>query len=216
MKRQKRKNWLYSIIMLSLIFFVFSFYYLKIINPVIKNYSRAKINALTEQAVNLAVSNVINTTLNYDSIVNVNYTSTGEISYVSANQYVVNSITREVVKNAQFQMLSLGEDGIKIPIGTFTGLSFFVGRGPNVKLQMLPIGIVSSNFKSEFTSVGINNTLHQLFLEITAKVELTMPFKNIKVDTTTSVLLCEGIIIGKVPEVYFNNSKLEKVLDLVP
>ena len=202
--------------MLVLIFFVFSFYYLKLINPVIKNYARAKINALTEQAVNLAVSNVVNNSLNYDSIVNVNYTSTGEISYLSANQYVVNTITREVVKNAQFQMLSLGEDGIKIPIGTFSGLSFFVGRGPNIKLQMLPIGIVSSNFKSEFTGVGINNTLHQLFLEITAKVELTMPFKNIKVDTATSVLLCEGIIIGKVPEVYFNNSNIDKVLDLVP
>lgn len=216
MKRRKRSRIYFSIILFIILFLTFSFYYINIINPVIKNYSRAKINALTEQAVNLAVSNVINTTLNYDSIVNVSYTSNGEISYVSANQYVVNSITREVVKNAQFQILSLGEEGIKIPLGTFSGLSFFVGRGPNVKLQILPVGIVSSNFKSEFTSVGINNTLHQLFLDVTAKVELTMPFKNIEVITTSSVLLCEGIIIGKVPEVYFNNSNMEKVLDLVP
>lgn len=216
MKRINKKRIHSSIILLLIFVLFFSFYYIKIVNPIIKNYSKAKINALTEQAINLAVSNVVNTTLNYDSIVNVNYTNNGEISYLSANQYVVNTITREVVKNAQFQMLSLGEEGIKIPVGTFTGFSFFVGRGPNVKLQMLPIGIVSSNFKSEFTSVGINNTLHQLFLEITAKVELTMPFKNIKVDTTTSVLLCEGIILGKVPEVYFNNNKMEKVLDLVP
>ena len=216
MKIYKKKRYYSSIILFLTFILIFSFYYIKIVNPVIKNYSRAKINALTEQAVNLAVSNVVNTTLNYDSIVNVSYSQQGEISYLSANQYVVNSITREVVKNAQFHMLSLGEEGIKIPVGTFTGFSFFVGRGPNVKLQMLPIGIVSSNFKSEFTSVGINNTLHQLFLEITAKVELTMPFKNIEVITNTSVLLCEGIIIGKVPEVYFNNNKMEKVLDLVP
>jgi len=216
MKRRKKNKFYSSIILLTVLLLTFFLYYINIINPIIKNYSKAKINALTEQAVNLAVSNVINTTLNYDSIVNVSYSQTGEISYVSANQFVVNSITREVVKNAQFQMLTIGEDGIKIPIGTFTGFSFFVGRGPNVKLQMLPIGIISSNFKSEFTSVGINNTLHQLFLEITAKVELTMPFKNIEINTTSSVLLCEGIILGKVPEVYFNNNKLEKVLDLVP
>lgn len=216
MKRRKKNKFYSSIILLIVLLLVFSFYYIKIVNPIIKNYSKAKINALTEQAVNLAVSNVVNTTLNYDNIINVSYTQTGEISYVSANQYVVNSITREVVKNAQFQMLSLGEDGIKIPVGTFTGFSFFVGRGPNVKLQMLPVGIVSSSFKSEFTSIGINNTLHQLFLEVTANVELTMPFKNIKVTTSTSVLLCEGIIIGKVPEVYFNNNKIEKVLDFVP
>lgn len=206
----------YVILSILLIILVSSFSYIKLINPVIKNYSKAKVNALAEQVLNQAVSNVINTTLNYDSLINANYTSTGEIAYLSANQYAVNTITREVIKNAQFLMQNLGEDGIKIPIGTFSGLSVFSGRGPNVKLQILPISIVSSNFNSTFTSVGINNTLHQLFLDVFAKIEIVFPLKNIRVNIQQSVLLCEGIILGKVPNVYFNNSDLNKQLDLVP
>lgn len=216
MKISKKKRFYPTLVILSFLAICFSFYYIKLVNPIIKNYSKAKIIELTEQAVNLAVSNVINISLNYDSIVNVNYTSSGEISYLSANQYVVNTITREVVKNAQYQMQQLGEEGIRIPIGTFSGFSFLVGRGPNVKLQMLPVGAISSDFNSQFSSVGINNTLHQLFLDVKATVELIMPFKNINVVVSTSVLLCEGVIIGKVPEVYLNNAKMEKVFDLVP
>lgn len=201
-----------------LLFGVFSlyFYYTKLINPIIRNYTKAKVNALTEQVLNTAVSNVINASINYDSVINISYTNTGEIAYFNANQYVINTITREVVKNAQELMLDLGQDGVGVPIGTFSGLSIFNGRGPNIKLQMLPVGIVASDFNSIFTSVGINNTLHQLFLNINAKVELVLPLKNCVVDIQQSVLLCEAIIVGKVPEVYFGNNKIEKCFDLSP
>ena len=212
---KKRKN-LARIIVILIIFILVFCYYIKLVHPVIKDFSKAKISALTEQAVNEAVSNVINTTLNYDKIININYTTTGEISYLHANQYVINSITREVVKNAQQNMLKLGEEAIPLPLGSFTGISIFNGRGPNVKLQMVPVGIISSSFKSQFTSVGINNTLHQLYLDINAKVELILPVKNATIITHQTVLLCEGVIVGKVPEFYLSGGKLEKNIDLIP
>ena len=215
MRRKKTKVFT-SLVILIIVFFTLVFGYVRLVNPIIVSYSKAKVNALTEQAVNLAVSNVINATLNYDSIVNISYTNTGEISFINANQYIINTITREVVKNAQHQMLSLGEDGIKIPIGTFTGITLLSGRGPGVKLQIVPVGVVSSKYNSTFTSVGINNTLHQLYLEVVTKVELIMPLKNQVITTSQTVLLCEGIIIGKVPEVYFGENILDNSLDLKP
>lgn len=213
MKKRKRAI---TIFVLLFGFFSLCFYYIRLVNPVIKNYTKAKVNALTEQVLNLAVSNVINATINYDSVINISYTNTGEIAYLNANQYVINTITREVVKNAQELMLDLGKEGVGVPIGTFSGLSIFNGRGPNVKLQMLPIGIVASNFDSVFSSVGINNTLHQLFLNVSAKVELVLPLKNCVIDVNQSVLLCEAVILGKVPEVYFGNNNIGKCFDLIP
>ena len=212
----KKRKKIVSILIIVFTFFSLYFYYVKLINPVIRSYTKAKINALTEQVLNVAVSNVINASINYDSVINIAYTNTGEIAYLNANQYVINTITREVIKNAQELMLDVGEDGVVVPLGTFTGLSFFNGRGPNVKLQMVPVGIVASNFNSVFTSVGINNTLHQLFLNITAKVELVLPLKNCVVNVEQSVLLCEAIVVGKVPEVYFGNNNIGKCFDLTP
>lgn len=214
--RKRKASKILTIFVIFLSLLAFFLYYINLVHPVIKSYSRAKINAIAEQALNLAVSNVINATMNYDSIINISYTNTGEIAYLNANQFVINTITREVVKNAQQLMLDIGEDGIKVPLGTFSGISIFAGRGPNVKLQMVPVGIVSSNFNSTFTAVGINNTLHQLYLNLSAKVELILPLKNCVVDITQSILLCEGIVVGKVPEVYFGNHKIDKTFDLMP
>ena len=213
MKKRKRIT---AIIVLTFAVFSLYFYYAKRINPVIRSYTKAKINAITEQALNIAVSNVINASINYDSVINIAYTNTGEIAYLNANQYIINTISREVVKNAQELMLTIGEDGVAVPLGTFSGLSIFNGRGPNVKLQMVPVGIVASNFNSVFTSVGINNTLHQLFLNVSAKVELILPLKNCVVNIEQSVLLCEAIVVGKVPEVYFGNNNIGRCFDLTP
>ena len=113
-------------------------------------------------------------------------------------------------------MQELSIEGIKLPLGTFSGISLFNGRGPNVKLQPLTVAIVNSEFKSKFTTIGINNALHQLYLDVTTKVELVLPLKNTIISSRQSVLLCEGIIIGKVPEFYFKGENLEKNLDLVP
>lgn len=212
----KKRRKITAIIVLIFMLFSLYFYYIKLINPVIRSYTKAKINALTEQVLNVAVSNVINASINYDSVINIGYTNTGEIAYLNVNQYVINTITREVVKNAQELMLDVGEDGVAVPMGTFSGISFFNGRGPNIKLQMVPVGIVASNFNSVFTSVGINNTLHQLFLNVSAKVELVLPLKNCVVNVEQSVLLCEAIVVGKVPEVYFGNNNIGKCFDLNP
>lgn len=212
----RSKNKCFKFIVVLLIVVAIICYYINLVHPLIKTYTKAKVSSLTEQAINEAVSNVINSTLNYDKIIDINYAPNGEISYLHANQYVVNSITREIVKNAQQNMLKLGEDGVKLPLGTFTGISILNGRGPSVDLQMVPVSIISSSFKSKFTSVGINNTLHQLYLDINAKVELILPIKNATITTYQTVLLCEGVIVGKVPEFYLNGGAINKNLDLTP
>ena len=216
MYKTKKRRKISVILIVIFIFLTLFLYYIKLVNPIIKDYSKAKVNALTEELLNEAVSNVVNTTLNYDKIVNISYTNNGNISYINANQYIINVITREVVNNAQQLMQKIGSKGIGIPIGTFTGISIFVGRGPDLKLEMLPIAIVGSKFNSKFTNMGINNTLHQLYLDVTTRVELILPIKKQVIEVTQSVLLCEGIIIGEVPEVYLGNMSLNKNYDLVP
>lgn len=216
--RKRRANKLITLLVLSFFLLSFFLYYSYFVHPNIKSYSKAKINSLTEQALNSAVSNVINTTLNYDSLINISYAPTGEISMISANQYAINTIMREIVKNAQFLMQDVGKESLQIPIGTFSGISILNGRGPKVNVQTVPISIICSNFNTTFTSVGINNTLHRLYLDVTAKVKLLLPLKDCVINSTQSILITEGVIVGKVPNVYFtgNNNKINDTFDLIP
>ncbi len=216
MKKRWSKRKISFFVLSFLFLFLGAIYYLKVVNPVIKTYSAAQTRALTEQAVNLAVSNVINRSISYDTLIDISYNASGEIASFSANQYEINSITREIVKEAQFLMDSIGEDGLPLNIGTFTGIPFLLGRGPIVNLKLVPIGSVSGTFESEFNAVGINMTRHALFLYVDIHVSIVMPIKSYDVYTTSQVLLAESIIVGKVPEVYLNGGSLGQSLNLVP
>ena len=71
MRKTSRNRLIKPLIIMVMFFCIIIWYYMIILVPIIKTYCRAKINALTEQALNVAVSNVINTTINYDELNNI-------------------------------------------------------------------------------------------------------------------------------------------------
>lgn len=216
MRKTSRKRLIKPLFILVVFFCIAIWYYMLILVPIIKTYCSARINSLTEQALNVAVSNVINTTINYDAIMSINYNQTGEINYITANQYMINTITREIIKDAHQQIKVLDDEYLYIPLGTLTGFALFNGRGPKIKLSASPVGIIGSSFDSMFTSVGINNTLHKIYLTVNARVEMNLPVKRQTIDVKQQVLLCESVIVGKVPSVYLNSGTSDKILNLVP
>ena len=191
-------------------------YYFFVVSPIIKTYTSAETQAVTEEAINRAVSNVINQSLKYDSLIDISYTASGDIASFTANQFEINSISREIVEQAQIEMQTLGDKGLNINLGTFSGIPFLIGRGPIINLKLTPIGAVSSSFESTFESVGINMTKHTLYLYINVHVNIVLPIKSYDIYTSNQVLLAESIIIGKVPEVYLNGGSLGEALNLVP
>ena len=209
MKRTSRKHKVKVFIAVFFIFSIVLYYYFFIILPVVKTYSSQQISSITERAVNTAVSNVINRTINYDALMNITYNNKGEISAFSANQHEINSISREIVKEAQFQISTLDKDVLKINIGTLSGIPFMIGKGPKISLNLIPIGVVSSKFNSEFNSVGINMTKHTLFLYVDVHVNIVMPIQAFDVFSSNQVILAENIIVGSVPDVYLDGNGLK-------
>lgn len=213
--KQKRWNEGKMILILFVCFLLLGYYFFVII-PVIKTYSEAETNALTERAVNMAVSNVINRTLSYDSLIDINYDAKGEIVSFAANQYEINTITREIIKETQYHMNDFASDGLMINIGTFSGIPFFIGRGPLIPMKLIPVGVVSSKFESSFSSVGINMTKHTLSLFVNVHVSIVLPIKEHNIYSVNQILLAESVIVGKVPEVFLNGGSLGESLNLIP
>ena len=216
MRKTSHNRLIKPLIILVMFFCALTWYYTLVLLPIIKTYCKAKINSLTEQALNVAVSNVINTTINYDSIMTINYNPAGEINYIAANQYMINTITREIIKDAHEKIKMLDMDYMSIPLGTLSGVALFSGRGPRIKFSASPVGIIGSSFDSNFISVGINNTLHKIYLSINARVDMNLPLKKQTIEVKQQVLLCESVIVGKVPNVYFNSCKSDTMLNFVP
>lgn len=99
----------------------------------------------------------------------------------------------------------------------FLGISALSVISPNFKIAMERAGNIETNIDSEFTSVGINQTMHRIYLDLKCSVGILTPFKSINKEIASKVLLTETIIVGEVPSTYYNYDNLgfEDVLKTV-
>ena len=78
------------------------------------------------------------------------------------------------------------------------------GRGPRIKIKISSIGNVETDLKSEFIAQGVNQTLHRVYLEVKCEVSILTPFENITKEIYNQVLLIENVIIGEIPDTYYD------------
>lgn len=71
-------------------------------------------------------------------------------------------------------------------------------------IRISTIGNVETDLKSEFTSQGINQTLHRVYLQVVCEVSILTPYDDITEKITNQVLIAENVIIGKIPNTYYN------------
>lgn len=88
--------------------------------------------------------------------------------------------------------------------GSFTGFKLLSGKGPGIPIRISTIGNVETDLRSEFTSQGINQTLHRVYLQVECEVSVLTPFENITEKITNQVLIAENVIVGKIPNTYYN------------
>lgn len=215
-KKQRRiRRFLIFLFIIILIAGGVLLYFDKIVNPIIVTTSESRIKMLTSRAVNSTISEILSDTNIYDELVTINTNDQGQITLIQANAVQINTLSKNISQQALEKIESIGEQGVAIPLGTFSGLPLLAGKGPDVIIKMSPIGTLDCVFKSEFVEAGINQTLHRIYLDVSASVNLILPIFDDKVTTYTQVMICESIIVGDVPEFYFNNS-MGSLLDLVP
>lgn len=82
---------------------------------------------------------------------------------------------------------------------------------------MMTDGTVETDLKSEFKETGINQTLHRIYLEVKCKVTILTPYNTMSETVTNQVLLAEGVIIGNIPDTYYNLEGLnsDQMLEMV-
>ncbi len=187
-----------------------------VVNPVIIDATESKVRSLTQKAVGTAIHEVIKGNNVYNDLVTITRNNEGDIAMISSNAFKINLLSRELLDNAQKKLDLMGEQGVDVGLWTFTGLPIFANRGPQVNIKMLPIGTIYTRFRSEFSSAGINQTNHRIYLVAETNVSIILPTANKKVQTITEILITESIIVGKIPEVYLNSNNLDEMLNLIP
>lgn len=169
------------------------------VNPVVFNYAGALIDAVAVQAVNNGVAHVVNTET-YSNLTDIRRDTNGTITSINADSVAMNLLAVKVSTYAQNYLASLGNAGLPVPIGTFSGLPFLVGQGWPLKINFKLVGAVNCSFDSEFKTAGINQTEHKITLRTYAIVDVVLPFCTKRTKVFVDMLFADSIIVGEVPE----------------
>lgn len=183
----------------GVIIVILSIWMAVVVNPVVFNYANAVINAYAVQAVNNGVADVIQTDT-YSSLTDIRRDEEGSITSINADALAMNVLSAQVSSRAQMYLEQLGSEGVPVPILTFCGIPFLVGRGWPVRLNLKLVGAVNCSFNSEFKTAGINQTEHKITLCSHAVVDVVLPFCTKRAQVEVEMLFSDSIIVGQVPE----------------
>lgn len=173
------------------------------IEPIIKSECITNAKAIATKISNEQATKVM-AEYNYEDLTNISKDENGNIKMISANIITVNRIISDIPNLIQKELDEEENSKFNIKLGSFTGSKVLAGRGPNVEIKMSVNGNVETDLKSEFSSAGINQTLHRIYLEVRCNVTILTPFNTIEEQIVNQVLLAEGVIVGEIPNTYYN------------
>ncbi|HIR65948.1 MAG TPA: sporulation protein YunB [Candidatus Fimimonas gallinarum] len=181
--------------------------YWKSMTPTILDIAQVQVKAQTTQAVNEAVLSVLQG-VDYADFVTVEKNSQNEVVLITANSNSVNQLARTASIVTQGKINTLFQQAISIPLGTLSGIPLLSQLGPDVNIVIDPVGTVQCSFVSHFETAGINQTLHRIYLNVSSTVDVIIPSSHQVVQIETPILVCETVIVGKVPDTFLQGGLL--------
>lgn len=205
--KRKRKFPRVFCIVVAAIFLVL-LYFQTNVTRVLISVSEASMRALAIEAINDAVYQTLSKNLDYDDLVEIERDENGDVSAIAANALKINKIARDTAALSQKYLQSAGDDGILIPLGALTGIEALAGVGKRISIDILPVCSVVCAFSSDFTSVGINQTKHSIYLNVIADVSIVMASRTDNFAVQTDILAGECVLVGKIPDAYLQTPLL--------
>jgi len=142
----------------------------------------------------------------YEDLAEIIKTEDGKIQMIKLNVIPANEIITAVTDEIQNELNSNDNIQVSIRLGSIFGIKFFSGIGPKINVRLWMNGNTEASLKSEFKTAGINQTLHQIFLEIKCNIIIYSQYDTISEVVTNKILIAESIIVGEIPKGYYSSS----------
>ncbi len=128
--------------------------------------------------------------------------SGGKVTALRRNMPEFNRL-QTLISDAVLQRLSeMSPVDLSIPLGTLTGSNLLAGRGPYIHVRTQSVGTATAKLRNALTAAGINQTKHQVLLDVEVYVTVLLPGFATSVQVNNELCVAETVIVGNVPETY--------------
>lgn len=175
---------------------------------------RDDIIALAQTQVRNATSDLINDSIDrqialgeieYDRIVFFEKDLDGRITALKTNMAEVNRLKTAILNTINDEILAIDTSELSIPLGSLIFPEAFSGRGPQIPVRIMAIRNSDGSFSSSFSEAGINQTRHQITMEVLVDVSVLVMGRSEEFTVTSQVVIAETVIVGQVPDTFFQN-----------
>lgn len=160
------------------------------------------VNRISETVSRAVADCVSREQLTYQDFISLETDASGKVTSLTSNLSAASQLRSQLVSSITAELDELRQEEFGVPLGTLTGWLVFSGKGPVVQVDLLSVGDVTVELRHSFGQAGINQTLHQVFLEVSATVYLMIPGETLPVTSDSQVCVAETVIVGEVPDTY--------------
>ena len=198
--RQRVGIWLTLLVLALLAAAVSLLWHLK---PVMTSMATARVSNLVNRIVSAAVNEAVeNGDIDYQNFVIFEKDETGHITALRSNVAEVNRMQGQITDEILHRLSEVATSELEIPLGTLTGSALLAGRGPSLFVRMQAVGSASATFRNQFTAAGINQTRHQIFLDVDVYMSILLPGMKTSTKVSNEIAVAETVIVGGVPDTY--------------
>ena len=202
MGRRIRSLFRFSLILLVLsiiLILIFRSRYREVIRELAETQVKNTTSDLTNDAIAKQIADGI---IQYDRIVFFEKDLDGRITALKTNMSEVNRLKTDILNIINDEILALDTSDIGIPLGSLFLPELLSGKGPVIPVHILSIRNSDASFSSNFVQAGINQTLHQLIMDVSVDVAILVLGQTGGFTITSEVVVAETVIVGDVPNTF--------------
>ena len=202
MRRGMHKFWCRVLVLLCAALALYILFRSKLY-PVVESLAETQVKNVTSDLINDAIDEQIaRGDIQYDRIVYFEKDLNGRITALKTNMGEVNHLKTQTLNIINDEILALDASDIGLPIGSLIMPELFSGKGPAIPVRILSIRNSDASFNSGFSEAGINQTLHQLSMDVSVDVTVLVLGSTVSFTVNSQVVVAETIIVGDVPNTF--------------
>lgn len=173
------------------------------VRPILKAMAVTQIsNAVTSAVSESVAAGIASEQISYEDMVYVETDADGRVTALKSNLAQANLLRSELLSMVLEKVSELKQEDFSIPFGNLTNLDVLSGKGPDITIRVLSVGGANASFEHVFTDSGVNQTLHQIMLNLDVTIQILLPGETMEILVPTQVCIAETIIVGEVPNTY--------------
>ncbi len=171
--------------------------------PIASQMAQARIHVMATEAINDAVGEELSREqIQYENLVYFEKDLTGKITALKTDMVKMNRLKANITQNLIARILNANGEEIYVPLGNIVNGELLAGRGPRLPVRIISVGTVDAQYINDFEAAGINQTRHQIWVEISVNIDALLPLNDCDTTVSTQVILAETIIVGEIPDSY--------------